>query len=52
MYSTSYKVVNSIPENDRTKEVKQWDLHSESSVEQALEVFLYIDNDTSGFQIT
>ena len=49
--SSSQVVVDSIPEKDRAKEMKQWDFDTESSVERALGVYWYIDTDTLGFQI-
>ena len=44
--SSSQVVVDSIPEKDRAKEMKQWDIDTESSVERALGVYWYIDTDT------
>ena len=51
--SNSREVLNSIPESERAKNVKEVDLdHEELPSEKALGVFWRVETDTLGFQVT
>lgn len=43
--------MESIPEEHRAKEMKQWNFEGECPIERALAVFWYIESDSFGFQI-
>ncbi|XP_063417177.1 uncharacterized protein LOC134699507 [Mytilus trossulus] len=49
--SNSPLVIKSIPEEEHAKEVKQWSLEDDLSVERALGVQWSIETDTLGFRI-
>ena len=49
--SSSREVMDSIPEEHRAKEMKQWNFEGEYPAERALGVLWCIENDSFGFQI-
>ncbi|XP_056006743.1 uncharacterized protein LOC130050552 [Ostrea edulis] len=50
--SNSVSVLESIPEEDRAKNVKEWIIGENCLVESALGVYWFIESDQLGFQIS